>query len=316
VREAGGEDHDASYRLLFSHRRMMGDLLHGYIREEWVAGLDLDTLERCGEVEIGPGLERREEDLVWRVRWRDERAPIYLLIEFQPAVDPYMAVRNMTYLGLRFEGLIRRRELSSQGKLPAVVPVVLYNGRREWTAAREISALVERVPDGPDRYVPRLRYLLVDGMREPAPPGEPGNLVGLLFALEQSRSLEEIDRGIAHLTAALAGSGDSELGRSFTLFLRRSLLPARFPGAVIPAVADLEEVRPMLRETVREWTQQWLEEGRQQGEAELLTEQLEHKFGPLDETQHAAIRQADRERLLAWGKCVLTARSLDEVLGS
>jgi len=75
----------------------------------------------------------------------------------------------------------------------------------------------------------------------------------------------------------------------------------------------------MLRETVKEWTQQWLEEGRQQGrqegEADLLQEQLEHKFGPLDEGDRLRIRKADRPQLLAWGKRLLTAQTLAEVFG-
>ena len=75
---------------------------------------------------------------------------------------------------------------------------------------------------------------------------------------------------MARLAEVLRGPDDLELRRAFTAFLRRSLLPARFPGARIPAIQDLEEVRPMLRETVQEWTQQWLEEGRQQGPTERL----------------------------------------------
>jgi len=73
---------------------------------------------------------------------------------------------------------------------------------------------------------------------------------------------------VVRLAEVLRGPDDLELRRAFTAFLRRSLLPARFPGARIPAIQDLEEARPMLRETVPEWTQQWLEERRQQGRQE------------------------------------------------
>jgi hypothetical protein len=323
----GAEDHDGSYRLLFSHPQMIGDLLRGFVREGWSARLDLQSLERCGEVQIGDRLERREDDLIWRACWREDRTPVYLLIEFQSSVDPFMAVRNMTYVGLRYEALIRQKDLSSAGLLPIVISLVLYNGRRGWSGAREISELIEIVPDGPRRYVPQLRYLLVDVHRESPLEEEPDNLAGLLFALERSRSHEEIDRGVARLAEALGGQDSLELRRSFTAFLRHSLLPARFPGARIPAIQDLEEVRPMLRETVQEWTQQWLEEGRQQGrqegrqegrrqgEAQLLTRQLERRFGPLTEADQARIQRADAEELLTWGERLLTARALPEVFG-
>jgi hypothetical protein len=314
-----GEDHDSSYRLLFSHQEMIGDLLRGFVREDWIGQLDLRSLEKCGEVQISDRLERREDDLIWRTSWQEDGAPIYLLVEFQSTVDPFMAVRNLTYIGLRYEALIRQKVLSSAGLLPIVISLVIYNGRRGWSGAREISQLIESLPAGPHRYVPQLRYLLVDGQREPLPEADPDNLVGLLFALERSRSHEEIDRGVARLAEVLRGPDSVELRRAFTTFLRYSLLPARFPGARIPAIQDLEEVRPMLRETVQEWTQQWLEEGRQQGrqegEARLLKRQLEQKFGPLSAADQARVQQADAEELLAWGERLLTARTLPEVFG-
>jgi hypothetical protein len=200
--------------------------------------------------------------------------------------------------------------------LPIVISLVIYNGRRGWSGAREISRLIEVLPAGPRRYVPQLQYLLVDGQREPLTEAEPDNLVGLLFALERSRSHEEIDRGVARLAEVLRGPDSLELRRAFTTFLRYSLLPARFPGARIPAIQDLEEVRPMLRETVQEWTQQWLEEGRQQGEARLLKRMVEQKFGPLTAADQARIQQADAEELLTWGERLLTARTLPEVFSN
>ncbi len=43
-------EHDRSYKLLFSHREMVADLVRGFVREDWVAGLDFDTLERVREI--------------------------------------------------------------------------------------------------------------------------------------------------------------------------------------------------------------------------------------------------------------------------
>jgi len=205
--------------------------------------------------------------------------------------------------------------VTGEGRLPMLISLVLYNGVRGWSGAREISELIEIAPGGPLRCVPKLWFLLVDAQRERLPESEPDNLAGLLFALERSRSPEEIDRGVARLAEVLHGPDSLELRRAFTAFLRHSLLPARFPGARIPAIQDLEEVRPMLRETVQEWTQQWLEEGRQQGEARLLTRQLQQRFGPLTEADQVRIQNADADQLLEWGDRLLTARTLSEVFG-
>ena len=46
--------HDPSYKLLFSHREMIADLLRGFVREDWVAGQDLDSRERVREISVAP----------------------------------------------------------------------------------------------------------------------------------------------------------------------------------------------------------------------------------------------------------------------
>lgn len=38
--------HDHSYKHLFSHREMVADLLTGFVRQPWIAELDLSTLEK------------------------------------------------------------------------------------------------------------------------------------------------------------------------------------------------------------------------------------------------------------------------------
>ena len=69
----------------------------------------------------------------------------------------------------------------------------------------------------------------------------------------------------------------------------------------------------MLAERVKEWSKRWHEEGRQEGRADLLTRQLERKFGGVDEAVRDRIAHADGNRLVTWGERVLTAQSLEEV---
>jgi len=95
-------DHDHSYKNLFSHAQMVEDLLRGFVHEEWIKQLDFSTLERVSGSYISDDLREREDDIVWRVRWGVEWLYVYLLIEFQSTVDRFMAVRIMVYLGLLY----------------------------------------------------------------------------------------------------------------------------------------------------------------------------------------------------------------------
>ena len=86
-------DHDHSYKLLFSHRQMVADLIQGFVHEEWVEQVDFSTLERVGGSYVSDDLREREDDIIWRVRLRGEWLYVYLLIEFQSRPDPFMALR-------------------------------------------------------------------------------------------------------------------------------------------------------------------------------------------------------------------------------
>jgi hypothetical protein len=290
------ERHDGSYRLLFSHPRMVEDLLRGFLRVE--AGEDLvsGSLERRSEVRISDRLVRREQDLVWMLRGPRGKPRLYLLLEFQSEADPQMSLRISIYEGLLRQDLTRSREVRGS-EVPPVLAVVIYNGERRWT---------ERS---------RTQYRLIDVQRDPL-PADPDNLVAQLFELERSRPADALVQPVEKLAALLAGSKMADLRRSFNTFLRESLLPGRFPEARIPAMLDLEEVRPMLRQRVMEWTREWEQNGVRKGEAMLLIRQLEFKFGPLQPGNLARIDAADSEQLLQWGERVLAARSVEEVFGN
>ncbi|HEV2851381.1 MAG TPA: Rpn family recombination-promoting nuclease/putative transposase [Thermoanaerobaculia bacterium] len=292
-------EHDNGYKLLFSHAEMVADLLRGFIREDWVRELDFSSLERVGAGYVSDDLRNRESDIVWRLRWgRSERwVYVYLLLEFQSTVDPFMAVRVMTYLGLLYQDLIRQR-LTPSGKLPPVLPVVLYNGNAPWGAAQDVAELVEAVPGGLERYQPRLCYCLLDEARIAVSELEPlQNLAAALFRLERSREPEDIQKVVSALLEWLEEPERDGLRRAFATWLLQVHLPARLPGVEIPqGVADLQEVKSMLAERVKEWTQEWKQEGRQEALEEVrgvLLRALQSRFGPLPETARQRVEEID-----------------------
>jgi len=307
-------DHDHSYKLLFSHPEMVADLIRGFVREEWVDHLDFSSLEKVSGSYIADDLREREDDVIWRVRWGQEWLYVYLLIEFQSTVDRFMAVRILAYLGLLYQDLIRMGQLAAGGRLPPVLPIVLYNGSRRWDAPVEVADLVVPAPKGLDLYCPRLKYLLLDeGVYADSELEPLRNLAAALFRMENSRTPKDVERVVASLISWLEAPEQTSLRRAFTVWLKRVFLPGKMPGVEFSSINDLEEVRSMLAERVTEWTEDWKRQGRQEGEAALLQRLLELRFGSLDETSQARIRRADAETLLQWGERVLTATSLGEV---
>ena len=256
---------DAAYKELFSHPRMVEDLLGGIVAPEWSDALDFTTLEKLPAEYVSDDLRRRQGDLLWRVRFRERWLYVLVLLEFQSSVDPNMALRLLVYTGLLYQDLIRRGALEQDEKLPPVLPVVFYNGRSRWTAAREVSDLIAPVGEALARYQPSQCYVLVDAGNYRDEDLPQRNLVSALIALENSRSAADLGRAVDALSDWLQGPGSQELKRSFGEWIRLVLVPGRFSPAELSSMPRLEEVRMMLAERVKEWTEEWFQEGLEKG---------------------------------------------------
>ncbi|MCS6785693.1 MAG: Rpn family recombination-promoting nuclease/putative transposase [Thiobacillaceae bacterium] len=325
--------HDTGYKLLFAHPQVVEDLLRGFIAEDWVGELDFSTLQRVNASFVAEDLRAREDDVIWRVRLRSRWLYVYLLIEFQSRVDPWMALRMLVYVGLLYQDLIRAGEVKTGDRLPAVFPLVLYNGGRRWTAVRELAELIEPVPAGLASYRPNQRYHVLEACAyEPQALAE-DNVVADIIRLETSRYPQQLRQAVSRLAARLRAPEQASLRRAFTVWINRVVLRRLMPGQDIPEVGELKEIETMLAETVEEWTEQWkrqgleqgrleglqqgleqgLQQGLQEGEALLLARLLTRRFGPLDEATQQRLRSATRAQLERWAENLLQAAALEDV---
>jgi predicted transposase/invertase (TIGR01784 family) len=320
------KDSDHGYRLLFAHPEMVEDLLRGYVDEEWIERVDFSTLEKVSGSYVSDDLREREDDAVWRVRLADEEwLYVYVLLEFQSTVDRFMALRVMTYLGLLYQDLARRKKLTASRKLPPVLPVVLYNGRPRWNAETDVGELVERIPGGLERYRPSLTYLLLDEGDLMAREAESTrNLATALFKLEKSRSKDDILAVVENLADWLSQPDQAELRRAFALWMDRGMKP---PGEALGLDLDNpKEAKKMLSKTMEEWRrkarkqgleqgiEQGIEQGRRSGYAEMILTQLEARFGDVPAEDRMTLAESDEESLKAIACRLLNANSLKDAL--
>jgi len=199
------------------------------VKEEWVQGLDLGSLERVSASYVSDDIRDRHDDIVWRVKWGEEWLYVYILIEFQSTIDRYMPLRVLVYVGLLYQDLIREKKVGLSGKLLPVLPIVLYNGRQRWDGSVEMLDLIATVPGGLSRYLPQFRFLLVDeGCYQEEELKPLKNLVSALFRLENSRDSERIMGIVTSLLEWLATPEQASLRRAFTVWFNRVFFAA--PG--------------------------------------------------------------------------------------
>jgi hypothetical protein len=193
---------------------------------------------------------------------------------------------------------------------------------KRWDAAQDISELITQVPGGLEKYCPHLRYFLIDeGKYQVAELAPLHNLVAALIRLENTRTLENekaVAQGISEVLEQLVDwlkdAQFSQLRRDILTWLIRVLLPKNVPGVEVPEVAELQEMKTMLYETMQNWYQSAEIKGEARGETKMFTHLLETKFGVLPSSERAKIELMDSKAVLKCSERLLTANTLQEVI--
>jgi predicted transposase YdaD len=324
--------HDTSYKQLFSCPEMMRDLLIGYVPGKWLENADFSTLTQVGASYVSATGQQRHDDMVWRIDIGGRWLWVYLLVEFQSAPAPLMAVRIMQYVSLLAEQLAKEHAHSElpEGRLPPILPIVLYNGKAEWHAPIDVADCFLDPPAGLEPFRPALKYLLLDERRlQQHPLIEVRNFADAVFRMEASQSLSDVRAVTDALKALLRTPGLEPLRRAFNHWIKALLRRRARPTMIeeINAINDIFEDFAMLAEQQETWfddaiaqgLQQGLQvgeqKGLQEGEVKLLTRQLTRRFGQLSPLVEARLREANSTQLEAWFDASFDAQSLTELLG-
>ena len=326
--------HDHSYKRLFSHAEMVTQLLQTFVDEDWVAQLDFDSLQKVDSSFVSKEFREREDDVIWRVKFQDKWLYLYILLEFQSSVDPLMAVRMMGYIALLYQDLASQKQLGKRSKLPPVLPLVLYNGDRRWTAVTQLSDLLDQdMPVSLLRYCPDVHYLLLDEgaiVDNHQIPKSVQNLVVALFKLEHVKDRDEWHQVYSEFTDQLLNSDQHELKKDFASWLYKSFIrkdrlglnPRENP---VSDINDFYEVHTVLANRIDEWERQitdkamqvgrseGIEQGVVQGEQKLISRQLTKRFGALPAWANEKLLSASPEQLDIYGDRLLDAETLEQV---
>ena len=151
--------HDLGYKELLSHPELVQQLLENFVDLPFVKDIDFTTLERVDKSFVTRSSKRRESDLIWKVQFMGKEAYIYLLMEFQSKNDHWMALRILRYI-CEFYSDLTKNFKAPRKKLPAVFPIMLYNGEARWTAPKSLAGLIDA--SGIDAaYIPQFSYFSI-----------------------------------------------------------------------------------------------------------------------------------------------------------
>ncbi|SFB33251.1 Rpn family recombination-promoting nuclease/putative transposase [Clostridium frigidicarnis] len=133
--------HDKSYKDLYSKKEIAVDLLKNFVNKEFTKKLKPEDLTLVNKSYISSDYEESESDIVYKAKIGDTEAIFYILIEFQSRVDYRMPLRLLFYMCeiLREFSKNEKHDKNDKSiKIPAVIPIVLYNGKEIWDVPTQL----------------------------------------------------------------------------------------------------------------------------------------------------------------------------------
>ncbi len=249
--------------MLFSHPRMVEDLIDAFVKEDFVSEFDFSYLKRANNSYVTEEFKDREADILWETKFKGKDAYIYILIEFQSTVDKFMSLRMLTYILLFYQDILKKKKPS---KLPVVFPILLYNGEKRWNAPEKLEDLIEIPYSSIKPYIPKFKYYkIAENEFKKESLEKLDNLAAQLFNIENS-SIGQLDEAVAKILQILKHEVPQELQRDFGLWLR-GLLRIKENDFDLSKIDDME-VKPMLAETIKKFEEECILKGKRQGKLE------------------------------------------------
>jgi predicted transposase/invertase (TIGR01784 family) len=288
---------DKGYRRLLRDKRNFLDLVKSRIAAPWAEQIDASRLELIDKRFVTKDFQDRESDIVFRAEIGDADVVFYVLLELQSKVDftmPFRLLEYMVELLRRLFADAGKKTRAAKGfRLPAVVPIVLYNGADEWSCVRSFKEYLA----GYELFAPNVidfEYVMIN-VNEPGEAellksptlvnlamladmkGKPGNVLRRLGKIidlgrrltdDEKTQLREWVRDVA--LRKLAGKvGADAIERISKAFEREEVPDMTY--AVERAIDEIERrgIRKGKREGKREGERKGKREGEREGKVKM-----------------------------------------------
>ena len=145
------QPHDKGYKRNFTVKKNLLDFIKKYVGRDWMSDLTVDDIELVNKEFVTDQFDTYESDLVYKIHLRGlsggktrydgsvDEVYIFFLQEMQSLNDFTMPFRLLVYMTAiwmdYFKNSDKKVRKRKGYRLPPIIPLVLYNGSSNWTAA-------------------------------------------------------------------------------------------------------------------------------------------------------------------------------------
>ncbi|MBB4284603.1 Rpn family recombination-promoting nuclease/putative transposase [Roseospira goensis] len=281
--------HDTLVRALLSNAGDAATLLREHLPPEIAARLSGTPPVLLDGSFVDPHLRLSTSDRLFGVALRGGRpALLYVLIEHKSAPDRATPLQLLRYMVRIWERHLRSHP-DQIGRLPPILPLVLYHGRPPWRVPTAVIDCLD-LDDALRPLVQDFRYTVRDlGRLPPEALSAVPHIRAVLMALRLGTGEPARLERLVEIVAALPDESllEAQVVR-YIVAMIGSLTPRDWHR--VAALAKPQREEAMVSLAAQEWIAQGREtgfaqgrqEGRQEGRIAVLLAVLEARFGPLD----------------------------------
>ena len=180
------QKHDKIFKEMLSDKKSTVDFINSFLHLNLVE----DDIEKYEKEFRTSEFSNVEADVVYKIKNKN----VFILIEHQSSVDYKMSYRIMRYKYAIIESVIDKKRLKEKSyRIPMVIPVVLYTGKRKWKRLL-INDIEEKVEGYAENW---LGYTLIDVNEFSKEELLADNLIiTKAMLIEKSKNKEELYRNI------------------------------------------------------------------------------------------------------------------------
>ena len=303
--------HDKGYKRIFSIKKHFLHFIKKYIALEWMMDLKEEDLELIDKEFITDQFDTYESDLVYKVYSKEGVVYLFFLLELQSYNDFTMPFRLLVYMTAiwldHFKNCDKNKRSQKGYRLPAIMPIVLHNSERNWTASCKFSQMINNA-ELFGKYVVDFEYALISvNTLTESKISNSNTLIDNIFLADKKRTRQDWTDGIAELMHRIRAMDTNDLNEWITWFsnvIRKLNEDER--GELITQLKEGDE-KDMCSSFER-----LLNKEKTEGKAEAVIELLEDLGELPDSLKTCIMEQTDTELLRKWLKVAAKATSIDE----
>ena len=315
--------HDKGYKRIFSIKKNFLDFIKKYIAFDWMMELTEKDLELIDKEFITDQFDTYESDLVYKVNTKKGSVYLFFLLELQSYNDFTMPFRLLVYITAIWLDYFKNCDKDARRKisfrLPAVIPIVLHNGERSWTASSRFKEMIDKA-ELFGNYVVDFEYVLVSIKNlDLSKIRQSNTLVDNIFLADKKRTRKEWTENMSELLQRIREMETEDLNEWITWFsnvIRKLNEDER--STFIEQIRKGDEkymcssFERLLMKENEQGEKRGRREGKIEGKIEDIIELLEELGEPSEMLRKQIMAQTDIQVLSRWIKIAAKSESIGE----